>query len=72
MSPHDVAKIGYEGMIKEELFVIPDGLNKAMIAVRRILPVTTQARINEKQNEEVPPEDRKHQRGEKEQPPMGD
>ena len=38
MSPQDVAKIGYEGMIKEELFVIPDGLNKAMIAVRRILP----------------------------------
>ena len=72
MSPQEVAKIGYEGMIKEELFVIPGGLNKAMIAARRILPVKTQARINEKQNEKVPPENRKHQRGEKELRAIGE
>ena len=66
MSPQEVAKIGYEGMIKEELFVIPGGLNKAMIAARRILPVTTQARINEKQNEKLPTQEREHYGGEKE------
>lgn len=66
MAPQDVAKEGYEALMKEELFVIPGAANKAMIATRRILPVTTQAKINKKMNSEVPPEDVKHERGEKE------
>ncbi len=53
-------------MMKEELFVIPGAANKAMIATRRILPVTTQAKINQKMNADMPPEDRTHHRGEKE------
>lgn len=66
MSPQDVAKEGYEALMKEELFVIPGAANKAMIATRRILPVTTQAKINQKMNSDVPPADAKHGRGEKE------
>ncbi len=41
MSPQDVAKEGYNALMDEELFVIPGAGNKAMIATRRILPVTT-------------------------------
>ncbi len=66
MSPQEVAKIGYDAMIKEELFVVPGGMNKALIAARRVRSVGLQARMNEKTNEEVPPEDRTHIRGEKE------
>lgn len=66
MAPQDVAKVGYEGLMDEELFVIPGSANKAMIATRRILPVTAQAKINQKMNSDVPPEDVKHERGEKE------
>ena len=68
MAPQDVAKAGYEALMKEELFVIPGGFNKAMIAARRVMSVGLQARMNEKMNQEVPPEDQKHRRGEKEQP----
>lgn len=66
MAPQDVAKEGYEAQMKEELFVIPGAANKAMIATRRILPVTTQAKMNKKMNSDVSPEDVKHERGERE------
>lgn len=67
MSPQDVAKDGYKALMDEELFVIPGAANKAMVATRRILPVTTQAKMNEKMNSNVPPEKATHERGEKEQ-----
>ncbi len=66
MAPQDVAKEGYEALMDEELFVIPGAANKAMIATRRILPVTAQAKMNKKMNTDVPPEDATHERGEKE------
>ncbi len=66
MSPQDVAKEGYKALMKEELFVIPGAANKAMVATRRLLPVTTQAKVNEKMNTDVPPGEATHQRGEKE------
>jgi short-subunit dehydrogenase len=67
MSPQDVAKDGYKALMDEELFVIPGAANKAMVATRRILPVTTQAKMNEKMNSNVPLEMATHERGEKEQ-----
>jgi len=67
MSPQDVAKEGYEALMDKDLFVIPGAANKAMVATRRILPVTTQAKISEKMNSNVPPENATHERGEKEQ-----
>ncbi len=66
MSPQDVAKEGYEALMNEELFVVTGAANKAMVAARRILPVTTQAKLNKKQHQEAAPEDRTHYRGEKE------
>ena len=66
MSPQEVAKIGCEALMKEELFVVPGGMNKAMIAARRVLPMETQAKLVEKEHSDVPPEDRQHARGEKE------
>jgi short-subunit dehydrogenase len=66
MAPQDVAKEGYEALMKEELFVVPGAANKAMIATRRILPISTQAKMNQKMNSDVPLQDAKRQRGEKE------
>jgi hypothetical protein len=66
MAPQEVARAGYEGMMKGELLVVPGGMNKAMVAARRVLPVTTQARLNQKFYEELPPEQQKRQRGDKE------
>jgi hypothetical protein len=66
MAPQDVAKAGYEALMNRELFIVPGAMNKTMVAARRILPVTQQAKMNESMNTNVPPEERKHWRGEKE------
>ncbi|MEN3943214.1 SDR family oxidoreductase [Prosthecobacter sp. SYSU 5D2] len=63
MAPQDVAKAGYEGLLKGELFVVPGGMNKALAAARRLLTEHAQAKLNEKMYEEVPPEDRTRNRG---------
>lgn len=66
MSPQDVAKAGYEALMKGELFVVPGSMNKAMVAARRVLPVATQAKLNQKFYEELPLEEQTRQRGDKE------
>ena len=66
MAPQEVAKIGYEGLMKEELFVVAGGMNKAMVAARRILSVEKQAKLNLAMNADVPPEERKRYRGDEE------
>ncbi len=63
MAPQDVAQAGYEGMVNGELFVIPGGMNKALVAARRVMSEHAQAKLNEKFYEEVPPEERTRQRG---------
>jgi short-subunit dehydrogenase len=62
-APQDVAKAGYEGLMKGELFIVPGGMNKALVAARRILSEGAQAKINQKFYEEVPSQDRKRERG---------
>jgi uncharacterized protein len=62
-APQDVAKAGYEGLMKEELFVVPGGMNKALVAARRILSEGAQAKINQSFYQQVPPEDQKRERG---------
>jgi uncharacterized protein len=64
MAPQDVAQAGYEGLMNDELFVVPGGLNKALVAARRILSEGAQARWNERLHEEVPPDEWKRERGE--------
>lgn len=63
MAPQEVAEAGYEALMNEALFVVPGAMNKALVAARRVLPETTQAKMNLKFYEEVPPEDRKRERG---------
>jgi short-subunit dehydrogenase len=63
MAPQDVAKAGYAALMEGEMFVVPGVPNKMMVAARRILPQGTQAKINEKLYETVPPEDRSRERG---------
>ncbi len=66
MAPQDVAKAGYEAMMDGELLIVPGASNKAMVAARRVLTEEAQARMNMRFYEEVPPEDRKRSRGDKE------
>lgn len=68
MAPQDVAKVGYEGTMDGELFVVPGAMNKILTFGRRILPESTQAEMNKKQYERVPPEDIKRKRGDMETP----
>ncbi len=63
MAPQDVAKAGYEGLMKGELFIVPGAVNKALVAARRVLPVAAQARLNQKFYENLPPEQQKRHRG---------
>ena len=67
MAPQDVAKAGYRGLMDAELFVVPGGMNKALVAARRILSEGAQARLNQKYYEEAPPDKQKRHRGEVEQ-----
>jgi short-subunit dehydrogenase len=64
--PQDVAKVGYQGLMNKELFVVPGGMNKALVAARRILSEGAQAKVNQKFYEEIPPEDQKYDRGDME------
>jgi short-subunit dehydrogenase len=63
MAPQDVAKAGYEGLMNGELFVVPGGMNKALVAARRILSEGAQAKLNQKFYENVSPEKQKRDRG---------
>jgi short-subunit dehydrogenase len=62
-APQDVARAGYEGLMKGELFVVPGMMNKALVASRRILSEGAQASLNEAFYKKVPPEDQKRERG---------
>ncbi|MFL6553737.1 MAG: hypothetical protein ACJ8LV_10270 [Chthoniobacterales bacterium] len=58
-----MAKAGYDGLMKGELFVVPGMMNKALVASRRILSEEAQASLNEAFYKKVPPEDQKRERG---------
>ena len=62
-APQDVAKAGYEALMKGELFVVPGMMNKALVASRRILSEGAQASLNEAFYQKVPPKDQKRERG---------
>jgi uncharacterized protein len=63
MAPQDVAKVGYKGLMSRELFVVPGGMNKTLVAARRVLSEGAQARMNQKFYEDVPINERTRQRG---------
>ena len=62
-APQDVAKAGYDGLMKGELFVVPGMMNKALVASRRILSEEAQASLNEAFYKKVPSQDQKRERG---------
>jgi hypothetical protein len=66
MAPQDVAKAGYEALMKGDPLVVPGAMNKAMVFSRRFFTEHTQAKMTSKLMEELPPEDRKYDRGDKE------
>jgi short-subunit dehydrogenase len=66
MAPQDVAKAGYKACMEGERIIIPGGMNKVLVGVRRILSSDAQAHMNKKFYEELPPEDRKYDRGDME------
>lgn len=70
-APQDVAKAGYEALMDGELFVVPGGMNKALVASRRILSEGAQASLNQAFYERVPAEDQKRQRGDFEEAEVG-
>jgi len=71
MAPQDVAIAGYEALMKGELIVVPGGMNKALVAARRVLSESAQAKLNMKYYEEVPPEDQERERGDVEKAAAG-
>jgi len=58
-SPHDVAVAGYKAMRRGDPVYVHGGLNKAKVALGRLLPGTTQSRINKRYYEPVRVEERK-------------
>ena len=40
MAPQDVAKAGYEGLMRGDLIVVPGGMNKALVAARPYLNIS--------------------------------
>jgi short-subunit dehydrogenase len=66
MAPQPVAEAGYKALMDGDRIIVPGAANKAMVFSRRFLPVSAQAKMSEKLYEEVDPEDRKREPGEKE------
>jgi short-subunit dehydrogenase len=66
MPPQDVAKAGYEACMDGKRMIIPGGMNKVLVGARRVLSSDAQAHMNKKFYEELPPEDRKYDRGDME------
>jgi uncharacterized protein len=66
-SPQEVAEAAFKGMMDKDLIVIPGIANKILVQGRRVLTEKAQAKLNKKMYEEVPPEDRKRERGDLEQ-----
>jgi short-subunit dehydrogenase len=66
MAPQDVAAAGYKALMAGDRLVIPGASNKAMVFARRFMTENAQAKMNEALYQEVDPEDRSRQRGDKE------
>lgn len=61
MGPQPVAEAAYEALMNGERVIVPGTMNKVMVAGRRLLPESAQAKKNEKLYEETDPTDRKRE-----------
>jgi short-subunit dehydrogenase len=67
MPPQDVAEAGYKALMAGDRLIVPDAANKALVFSRRFLPQTAQAKLHERLYEDVEPDERKRERGDKEE-----
>jgi len=63
MAPQDVAGAAYAGLMAGDRVVVPGAMNKALVFSRRLLPESTQAKMNEKLYERTDAGERKRERG---------
>lgn len=71
-APAEVAQTAYQALMSGERVVVPGAMNKALVFGRRLLPESTQAKMNEKMYQETDPAKRKRERGDieaKSEPP---
>jgi short-subunit dehydrogenase len=61
MPPQPVAEAAYEALMTGERIIVPGAMNKAMVATRRLLPVSAQAKKNEKLYTKTDSADRKRE-----------
>lgn len=63
MAPQVVAEAGYKAVMSGDRVVIPGLANKAMVFMRRLIPESLQAKINEMLTDNASPEHQKRDRG---------
>lgn len=66
MAPQEVAQTGYNALMIGDRVVVPGLANKAMVFMRRLIPESLQAKLNEMLLDDVPPKDQSRARGSKE------
>jgi uncharacterized protein len=66
MAPQDVAEAGYKALMAGDRVIIPGIANKAMVFIRRLIPESLQAKMNQFLTDNVPAEQQKRDRGDKE------
>lgn len=66
MAPQDVAAAAYSAAMRGERVVVPGFSNKALVFLRRLIPESMQARLNEMLVEDVPDDQMRRERGVKE------
>jgi short-subunit dehydrogenase len=68
MAPQEVAEAAYQALMAGKRTVVPGAINKLNIASSRLTPKSTQAKMNEKQYEDV--DEPRRDRGDKETPAL--
>jgi short-subunit dehydrogenase len=66
MAPQDVAEAGYKAVMTGDRVIVPGMTNKGMVFLRRFLPESVQAKLQEMLTGDVPPEKQKRERGDME------
>ncbi|HYD82790.1 MAG TPA: SDR family NAD(P)-dependent oxidoreductase, partial [Opitutus sp.] len=63
MGPQEVAEAAYIALMKGERIIVPGGMNKAMVVGGRMMPISAQAKMNEKMYEDADLDERKREPG---------
>jgi hypothetical protein len=63
MAPAEVAEIGYKALMRGDRLCVAGGVNKALVASRRLITIPAQAKKNLKFYQDIEPAQRKRKRG---------